>query len=210
MNFNDQMYKLSLDDYSAASFTSFDKDYFGTINMIQDFIFSIQNDEKISEDYKSLINTFDKYKQNKNITHSIAYKEIPFLIPVDTIATMTSSFENHKWEHINTWGYPYNMKADKIYNTHIWLSYEKTFIRCIKSSFTNLAYEHLNGVYASPGMIWGFPHQIEEKNTETYSRLFVIEKTFNNKDELLKDIKAFRIKQDPVFTEVLNDIFGDG
>ena len=210
MNFNDQMYKLSLDDYSAASFTSFDKDYFGTINMIQDFILSIQNDEKISEDYKSLINTFDEYKQNKNITHSIAYKEVPFLIPVDTIATMTSSFENHKWEHINTWGYPYNMKADEIHSIHMWLSYNETFVRCIKATFHNLTYEHLNGTYSPPGMLWGFPHQIETKNNETYNQLFVIEKTFNNKNDAIKDFHDFRTNQDIILTQIINDIFGNG
>ena len=59
-------------------------------------------------------------------------------------------------------------------------------------------------------MLWGYPHQIEfEKNT-TYNRMYVVEKTFNNRDELLADIENFEVNPDPVFTEVLNDIFGDG
>ena len=45
-------YRLLLDDYSAASFTSFDKDYFGTLEQIDGFFQAIKADE---EDRKSVV-----------------------------------------------------------------------------------------------------------------------------------------------------------
>ena len=68
---NKQIYKLCLEDYSAASFTSFGKEYFGTFEMIESFIDAIKYDDQISEKFADLISTFDKYKNGaKNVTHN--------------------------------------------------------------------------------------------------------------------------------------------
>ena len=42
-------YRLLLDDYSAASFTSFDKDYFGTLEQIDGFFQAIKADEDMAK-----------------------------------------------------------------------------------------------------------------------------------------------------------------
>lgn len=206
-----QMYKLCLDDYSAASFTSFDKEYFGTINMIENFINAIKNDEKNSGRYDDLISTFNKYKNGeKDITHNVAYREVPFLSKVKVLGSSNSFLTNYKWDHLNTWGCPYTMKCKEAKSEHIWLSYQRKYVRCIKTEFTKLQYENIKDEYTSPGMLWGFPHQIEIENDITYNRLYVVEKTFKNKKEALDDMASFKEKPDPVFAEVLNDIFGDG
>jgi len=43
-----------------------------------------------------------------------------------------------------------------------------------------------------------------------YSRLYVVEKYFKNRDEMLADLELFDRQPDPDFKELLNDIFGDG
>lgn len=208
---NKQMYKLCLDDYSAASFTSFDKKYFGTIDMIETFINTIKNDEQISDKFGDLISVFDKYKNGeKNITHNVAYREVPFLSKVKLLGTANSILTDYKWEHLNTWGWPYKMRYKEAKSEHIWLSYQKKYVRCIRTQFTDLQYENTAGKYNSPGMLWGFPHQIEIANNTTFNRLYVVEKIFKNKQEALDDMASFQKKPDPIFTEVLNDIFGDG
>lgn len=46
--------------------------------------------------------------------------------------------------------------------------------------------------------------------TVWYNRLYIVEKYFKNRGELLADIELFDRKPDPNLKEVLNDIFGDG
>ena len=61
-------YRLLLDDYSAASFTSFDKDYFGTLEQIDSFFQAIKSDEDVAtgrggagydEDIKQILNKME-------------------------------------------------------------------------------------------------------------------------------------------------------
>lgn len=59
-------------------------------------------------------------------------------------------------------------------------------------------------------MLWGFPHQIEIEKSKVFNRLFVVEKYFKNKQEAIDDMNGFSLKPDPVYTEIMNDIFGDG
>ena len=208
---NKQIYKLCLDDYSAASFTSFGKEYFGTFEMIESFIDAIKYDEQISEKFADLISTFDKYKNGaKNVTHNVAYKEVPFLKRVKCLGKTNSLLMNYKWEHLNTWRWPYNMMFEISQSEHLWLSFNKRYVRCIKTVFTNLQYQNCTGEYTTPGMLWGFPHQIEIEKSKVFNRLFVVEKCFKNKQEAVEDMKVFLIKPDPVYNEIINDIFGDG
>ena len=59
-------------------------------------------------------------------------------------------------------------------------------------------------------MLLGYPHQIEFGDKKMYSRLYVVEKYFKNRDEMLADLELFDRQPDPDFKEFLNDIFGDG
>lgn len=130
---NNQLFKLCLEDYSAAAFTSFDKEYFGTFEMIESFIDAIKYDKQISEKFADLTSTFDKYKSGaKNVTHNVAYKEVPFLERVKCLGQTNSLLMNYKWEHLNTWRWPYNMMFKTAQSEHLWLSFNKKYARCIK------------------------------------------------------------------------------
>lgn len=206
-----QLYRLCLDDFSSASFCSFEKYYFGTLDDIKNFIDAIRSDEKLAEKFANLINTFDKYMAGeKNIKHNVAYREMPFLVRAKCLDTTESMLTNYNWEHINTWQWPYDMRCKEAKSSHVWISCQGEYMRCIRTEFIDLEYEHFNGRWDEPGMIWGYPHQIEFDNNRTYNRLFVAEKLFKNKTESLEDIEKFKINPDPNFKEVLDDIFGDG
>ena len=45
-------YRLMLDDFSAASFTSFDKEYYGTLEQINAFFEEMKSDEEIAKRQK--------------------------------------------------------------------------------------------------------------------------------------------------------------
>ncbi|MBQ4545415.1 MAG: hypothetical protein II996_07610 [Oscillospiraceae bacterium] len=207
-----QLYKLYLDDYSAASFTSFDKCYVGTLDDIGNFVSSIKNDKNISDNHSDLISAYEKFTSvDTSVMHMVAHQNTRFLTRVKCLGCNASSLTDYNWEHTNTWGFPYYMHCKKVDSTHLWISSDRKYFRCIKSNFTNLTYNSADGQNIDIGdRFWGFPHQVEHNAPDTYNRLFVIEKEFGTKAEALQDMEAFKIKPDVNFTEVLNDIFGDG
>ena len=205
-------YRLMLDDYSAASFASFDKDYFGTLEDINEFFERIKSDEDIAKRQKYVLSVYEQFLAGKkDISHIVAYREVPFLVPAKVLATETSTLTNYVWEHLNTWRWPYMMKCDKVECTHIWFSCYGKYSRCIKARFINLQYGTESEEYKLlGGMIWGFPGIIAGIKGNLYNTLFVEEKVFKNKGEAMKDRDEFIKNPDPIFSKFLDDIFGDG
>ena len=205
-------YRLLLDDYSAASFASFDKDYFGTLEDINEFFEKIKSDKDIVKRQKHILSVYEQFLAGKkDISHIVAYREVPFLVPAKVLATETSTLTNHVWEHLNTWRWPYMMKCDKVECTHIWFSCYGKYSRCVKAQFVNLEYGMDSEEYKLlGGMIMGFPGIIAGKKGYLYNTLFVEEKVFKNKSEAMKDRNEFIKKPDPIFSKFLDDIFGDG
>ena len=106
-------YRLLLDDYSAASFTSFSKDYYGTLAQIGTLFEAIKQDEELAERQKYILGIYDRYLAGETkISHNVAYQEVPFLIPAKVLGTETTVLTDFSWEHINTWGFPYLVKCD--------------------------------------------------------------------------------------------------
>lgn len=205
-------YRLLLDDYSAASFTSFSKDYYGTLEQIRSLFEAMKEDEDVAERQKYILDIYERYIAGaSSISHQVAYREVPFLVPAKVLGMETTVLENHAWEHTNTWGFPYLMKCDRAECTHIWFSCYGKYSRCIQVKFTNLQYESAAGTYVPLGsMFWGYPEQIYGSDGNLHNRLFVEEKVFKNKAGAMKDRVNFIHSPDHKFDEFLNDIFGDG
>lgn len=207
----EKYYRLLLDDYSAASFTSFSKDYYGTLEQIAGLFEAIKQDAELVKRQKYILGIYERYLAGETkISHKVAYREVPFLVPAKVLGTETTVLLDYAWEHINTWGCPYLMKCDKAESTHIWFSCYRKYSRCIQVQFTNLQYENIDGRYEPLGMIWGYPEQIAGNHGNLHNRLFVEEKVFKNKTEAMFDRQNFIHNPDPKFDEFLNDIFGDG
>ena len=76
-----EIYRLQLDDYSAASFTSFGKDYFGTFDQMRELFNAIRCNEDFVSQSSDILTTFDRcLAGEKKITHYAAYQEVPFLV----------------------------------------------------------------------------------------------------------------------------------
>lgn len=212
-NENSQFYCLSLDDFSAPSFCSFDKYYFGNISMVASLIYSLETDERFTENFSQLISAFKEYcNGNTKITHNVAYREIPLLEPVYIYEKIKIKDNLNKIEHLNTWDCTYYMRWKEVESEHIWLRYENCYIRCIKATFTNLEYasSDIEDRYRKIEFSAGFPKMINFYNETVSNKLYVAEKYFENEDEMLCDIKKFKKSPNPIYTEIFNDIFGDG
>ncbi len=205
-------YRLILDDYSAASFTSFSKDYFGKMEDIAGLFKAIREDDSIADSFKDLLSVYELYLSgDKKVTHRVAYQEVPFLVPAKKLGSETTVLNNYTGNHTNTWGCIYEMRYEKAESTHIWLSCHGKYSRCIQTRFTNLEYMNPLGKYTSHnGRMWGFPHQLEYESPITVNRLFVVEKFFKNKTEAINDHLNFVHNPAPKFDSVVDDLFGDG
>lgn len=208
----ERYYRLLLDDYSAASFTSFSKEYFGQMEDMDSFFKAIQEDEDTSERFKDLLSAYEQYKAgDRKIMHNVAYQDVPFLVPAKILGSETSELTNYAWDHTNTWDCIYKMRCEKAESTHIWVSCYGRYFRCIRTKFTNLEYKNTLKEYKShEGWTWGFPHQLEYEPPITENRLFVVEKIFRNKVETINDRNNLINNPDPKFGSVLDDLFGDG
>ncbi len=66
-------YRLELDDYSAAAFTSFGKYYYGTMEDLRSFFGELAHDEKLKKQFKELLSTFQAFEEGQQgLSHSIA------------------------------------------------------------------------------------------------------------------------------------------
>ncbi len=208
-----QFYCLLLDDYSAPSFCSFSKPYYGTLGHLNSFFQAIKADAETAKFHMDMLAAYEQYLEgNKAVCHNVAYQNVPFLKPVLVLGEATSVLTDYCWEHLNTWEYPYHMKCDKAECTHLWLLDDGVYCRCIQVKFTNLFYyKNTVGEFVSAGRSsWGFPHQLEYDPPHTFCRLFVREKMFKSEAEALHDRENFTQNPDPVFEKVLADLFGDG
>jgi len=209
---HNQLYRLCLDDCSMPGFCSFNTDYIGTLNDVESFIEAIRQDEKFADIETRLIEAWNSYAAgNHNVTYNAAYQENIFLVRVNCLGTAETVLMDYEWEHLNTWDCTYSIRCAKAESTHVWLSYQGKYCRCIRTRFTDLAYKNIMDGYSSlAGSFWGYPHMIETDGNVTYHRMYVLEKAFKNKEETLLDIDNFKTQPDIAFRNVLNDIFGDG
>lgn len=205
-------YCLNLDDYSAASCTSFGKAYYGTIYEIQAFIDALEADERARKNHAKLISAFREYQAgNTTVRHVVAYQEIPLLERVTLLGKTEQRLDNFRWVHMNTWRWPYKMRCDCVETQHYWIKAEGYYTRCVTARFENLQYEGIGENWIGiDDMIWGFPHIIEVNGRYTYNRLAVEEKRFARRKDLVSDKEAFPAARDINFTDFCNDVFGDG
>lgn len=205
-------FRLILDDYAAASFTSFNKHYFGTWEDVQQLLNELGEDRHSADSHKSLLAAFRAYEAGQaDATHNVAYQEVPFLVPARLLHAEKVVLENHTWEHLNTWHFPYSMRCDKVVSEHLWFACEGEWIRTVKAEFKCLSYQDPIGQWKLVGnMLWGFPGMLTGNPAKFYNVLAEPEKIFQTRNDLEADWQAFKGTPDPDYTEFCNDIFGDG
>ena len=209
---NSIYYRLELDDYSAAAFTSFGKYYYGTTEDLRCFFEELISDGELKKRFKDLISTFQAFDEGQQgLTHSIAYRKVPFLVPAHLLHKETVTLESYKWEHTNTWGWPYYMRCDKVESEHLWFACGGEYFRAVKAVFSKLQYAGTADQWNHIGtLLWGFPCILTGNPFSFWNRLAEPEKHFKTMEEVQQDWKAFLETPDPDYSEFCNDIFGDG
>lgn len=201
-----KVYHIELDDYSMPAFVSFGKNYYGTMQDIEEFISKFKDDD--NNEYSELVRAFEDYKKgNENVEITVAYNKRKMLEEVKVYGYREIISGSYQWEHINIWGFPYDLRCEGLKSKHYWIKNNDVLCRVIKAKFTKLQYKNAVNNWVNINAIWGFPHIIE---FGMYNTLMVIEKRFDTFKDLKEDMKQFKSIEDMDFTAFYNDIFGDG
>ncbi len=176
-------FTICLEDYASSTLSPGTKKYYGNKEDLADFLKAIENSEE-----KSMISI------SQNAVNSIEQTVI--------------NLNKYQWKHINTWEFPYRMKADEIIAEQILLKIKNKYYRCIKPSFTNLQYSTEKTEWMPIGNnLWGFPNIFEIKGYQHRYRLYAVEQEYTSLEEARCDMSdASKI----ILKSVCDDVFGDG
>ena len=210
---NKQFYKITLTDCAIPSFCSGGKDYYGTIEEVEDLITAIKNNNSIESDIDGLQAAFTEYKSgNIECEHTVAYSKAKFLTSVRLIAENEMTVDKYKWKHINIWHCPCYMHAGISHFKQVVLQDGGNYIRAIKPQFCELrcAIEEQSESQDKIGvMFWGVPEMIkyDSRTKKTLSRLYLYEERYSDKATACRDLdNAEKIN----LRSFCDDIFGDG
>lgn len=106
-----QFYRLELDDMAAPSFTSFGKFYYGTMEQL--CILALEEADHLGGHFKDLTQAFRTYEAGKtDVQHSVAYQDVPLLVPVRVLHEEKHQIVDHSWEH-------WNMRCTSVESKHL-------------------------------------------------------------------------------------------
>lgn len=207
-----KLFKLLLDDYSIPSFSSFSKPYFGTLEDVSALIADLSADEDFKDGFSETKEAFDKYMAGEtNVTHNIAYQDVPFLTPTTVYYEYEQPIGKMEWHHVNTWGCIYEMKFDSADVRHFWLKDGDKFYRVMKARVKNICHKNTQNEWVDgTSMFWGFPCMLVVDGDILFNRLACVEKIFDSFSDMTNDYMSFMEMPDVEFQQFCNDIFGDG
>lgn len=206
-----QYCSLELDDCSAASFCSFGKYYFGTLDEIRAFINTV--DKECEDSHRELVSAFRAYEAGRiDVTHHAAFQKVPLLTPARLLHKEKIVLENYVWDHLNTWKSVYEMRCKKVESEHLWLECEGRAFRAVKATFKGLQCKGVLGNWrpVSGKVLWGFPCIIRGDSAQLQNMLAEPEREFSDLETLEQDWEEFAKNPVPDYTGFCDDIFGDG
>jgi len=209
---NEQYYRLELDEVAAPSFTSFGKYYYGTMDQLRKFIKALEDADYIGDHSKELIVAFHAYEAGQtDARHSVAYHDVPLLVPVTILHEEAHRMTDFAWVHMNIWEWPQNMRCKSVETKHLWIQDGDCYCRALFAFFTGLEHQGITKEWHKVGeMLWGYPEMLDYNIPHIQNRLAEVELTFAEVEDLEADWEAFRKSPTPVFSAFCDDIFGDG
>lgn len=204
-------YRLELTDYSAVSFCSFGKYYFGTLEEIRTFIDRLEKERGDSQ--RELVSAFRACEAGQtDASHHAAFQKVPLLTSAVLVHQESLVLEDYAWDHLNTWQSIYKMRCKKVESEHLWFECEGRFFRSVKAAFKELQHESALGGWkaVTEEMLWGFPCMIRGDSLQLQSMLAEPERGFSDLEALEHDWNAFMRNPVPDYTGFCDDIFGDG
>lgn len=229
----DKIYCVHLHDYATPSFYSGDKRYFGT----KEDIIKVLKDYRLPKDrtMRKAGNLDDPhyneeiilgYFDGKNNGYGTVFgeEERPIIYEVEVVGKLdTIHIDNFKYNHLNIWDHTYIMEANHVDLEIIYIrntapyNEKAEFIRIIRANFRDLTYnvddiDFMGNPY-KPHKVnsytgWGHPGiMVDRSENEVASQVYMIDKLLESEEHLKKDMES---PSDFDYSEIFNDVFGDG
>lgn len=206
-------YQLLLEDFSAPSYISCNKSYYGTLNEISGLLEALSKDDKWKDSFLETQEAFKAFMNGeKEVRHNVLYENIKLLEPAKLIGSVTYTENEKQWKHLNAWDHPYYIHCSKAKIQHLWFECENKYVRVLKANITNLQYSDDKKRWVDVNCrFWGFPHMLEVVDDITvYNRLAVIDKLFDSLEQAKLDYENFLNSPDTDFGNFCDEMFGDG
>lgn len=203
---NKTYYKMLLDDPATASFTSFPKDYFGTLKDFSAFVDAVREEKG----YEDTCDAFDQFVNGNSVAqHTVCYNKTPILRLASLIGKERFELDEMEWDHENIYGCTYKMRADRISAEQILFRCEGHYYRCVRPTFYGLQYKsRIDTEWKDVGsQLWGNTGIIQITEKEYSFRLFVVENESAKADEVLAKMWFPQFLN---FKTACDEIFGDG
>lgn len=203
---NKVYYKMILDDPATASFCSFPKDYFGTLNDYHDFVEAVREEKG----YADTREAFAQFLNGNSLAqHTVCYNKTPILRLASLIGKEHFELDETEWDHENVYGCTYKMRAERISAEQILFRCEDHFYRCIRPTFYGLQFKSREDAeWQDVGsQLWGNKGIIQVTGREHKFRLFVVEKESQKLDVVLSEMW---FPQYLNFKTACDEIFGNG
>ena len=161
-------------------------------------------------EYPDTVEAFTRYLEGElEAEHYVCYNKTKILHPVELIAMERLEVDNAEWEHTNTWGAIYRMRAAKISVAQAVFKDGEDYCRCIRPEFVNLQYNSLRrDCWRDVGRnFWGNTGMMRVCGDKCSTTLFVEEQRATELGAVLSNLGDVS-KLD--YSKVCDEIFGDG
>lgn len=202
-----EYFPIRLGDFSLPSICDGESIYFGTKDDLLNYYIGVRQVRSHNMDLNNLYSFINQESKKISMLKFRGY----YLNEKITLLGKTKTQLNIKeWTHINIWGFDYHIKINSGETNVIWIKHNRKYYRCIQPSFENLQYTgDKQNKYLKITHFWGQPGFFQIDGNIIKSNLFTIDKQFDNKQELLEDIKNFDANTINL-TVAMNEVFGDG
>ena len=168
------------------------KQFFGSLDEVQGLMTEIDKDTVWREYYASSLDALKRYQSGDACAlHYVGGDVEQFLRPVIEVCRSAFLLDNPEWTYHDKWGCILRARADVVcvHQVLLWDGYK--FIRCARYGFEGLERAHSDrGWIPYDGASCGVPCMIDSRGTgDAYSRLLVVEETYDNLDAAKWDIQ---------------------
>lgn len=208
----EKLYSIRVIDYSLPSFVSADKKYYGTEQMILEFLkAAIQEDA--TKHNMEILKAAEEYfsDQGSGKISLFGEKPMPLIEAISWIGDAAYQREDirYMFYNIHRWGIEHHIKQLKAKLIYI-KDKDGKYKRCIKAELQNVSYGMgfiLETYDSDSWMCWGLPGFITVNGTVLTNTLYFVDTIFKSKEAARKDMKH---PHKPYLRNFFLEIFGDG
>lgn len=205
---NHDLLLIKLKDYACPLFCSGTTAYIGSIDSIIEFAAAgIKGNREVTY-FCKLNEAADKCRQGyHDVTLNIGFGEQRFAIGLTTLAEGEYTEGERHIKFFNIHECENLLLAEEILASVIYVRSADSYMRCVRVSMKNLSIVDDKGDLVPIEDFWGHPEVLYHDGDFIHSRLYAVEKRFDNEAECRADIE----KPSPIsFDSFLFDVFGDG